>query len=190
MHRNRSRSSGWSALRFPNLPVARFSIGLALTLSICISSPLTPAEQGEHANRSCKPAPPYAVEMTAMGDTQWSLVLSNTAASQDLVVWMWAEIDAAGGTAARQQVWSGNLQESTLEQITVQYAAPANARRVWASLESPDQSLDLQAAARRGVAVANGPAARTAVRRKNHVVTEDPVSGRRVEQYVGQGGVQ
>jgi len=190
MHRSRTRSRGSSVLSAPFWRFAAGFLGLALLVSMDSTPRLTISEPSVPASdASCKPSPPYGVELIAAADQQWTLILSNTAESQDLVVWMWSEVDEAGTVVARQKVWSGKVATEGIERVSVHYATPAKAQRVWASLESPSQSLDLQAASMRGLAVAAGPAARAA-RKNNHVLTEDPESGRQVEQYVGQGGVK
>jgi hypothetical protein len=193
MHSIRSRSRLWLLGGWRHHRPRVVAIGIALLLSISLVHDLTvPETPGPFhgTTTSCKPLPPYGVELTAVGDTQWSLTLRNSGSAKDLVVWMWCEVDDAGATRQRQQVWAGRLDTDSQQQVPVRYAPESQARRVWASLESADQSVDLQAATLRGVAVAAGPAAANMPRRKNHVVTEDPVTGQRVEQYVGQGGIQ
>jgi hypothetical protein len=127
--------------------------------------------------------------MQAAGAGQWMLSLHNATKPGDVVVWMWSEVGSDSETHAlpRQRVWAGTLQEQELRNLTVSFTPAADAVQVWASVESPQTSVD--ASIQRGLAVAPGPAAAGRRAAKTSVLLEEP-SGRRVQHFVGQGGLQ
>ena len=170
---------------------------LLLTAGILILA-VSVTQAPDSINRSCKPQPPYGIEIVASGGSQWTLALRNSANRQDVVVWMWSEtLDPTGKrqdqqqSVNRQQAWSGTLEADEFRRLTIDYTPTDDARRVWASLESSDRpQAGPDAPIMRGLAMAPWNLPETSGRQKLAELTEDPATGRRVMQYVGQGGVQ
>lgn len=171
----------------------------SLLLSAGIVALTASASQApDSIRRSCKPLPPYSIEMESTGDSQWTLALRNSASTRQVVVWMWSEINDPTSqrqlpqqNLTRQQAWAGTLQADEFRQLRIEYRPAADATHIWASVESADATQSApDAPTLRGLAVTpwNQPQAQGL--RKTAEITEDPASGRRVEQYVGQGGLQ
>jgi hypothetical protein len=191
MHRSRFRSNGTVVLglRVPRRPILAFLVlGVVASAILAVSTAQAPARHTA-IPPSCKPLPPYDLQMQAAGAGQWMLSLHNATKPGDVVVWMWSEVGSDSETHAlpRQRVWAGTLQEQELRNLTVSFTPAADAVQVWASVESPQTSVD--ASIQRGLAVAPGPAAAGRRAAKTSVLLEEP-SGRRVQQFVGQGGLQ
>lgn len=199
MHRSDFRSSalqGSGSQRRRLGTLVRFSFALlaATLLAILASSTRTTPPDADTAAdsaalRSCKPLPPLDIQLQAVGSSAWSATLGNTGPQRDVVVWMWSESAAPGAAQERRIVWSGMLHADELRTQLLAYAPPADAVRVWASLEAAEQSSAPEAPVVRGMAVAAGPAAAAGAAQKTSVLLVEP-SGRQVEQYVGKGGLQ
>ena len=167
---------------------------MAAILLLTVSATQAP----DPIQRSCKPQPPYGIEITASGGSQWTLALRNSASGQDVVVWMWSETTDPTGkrqdqlqSLTRRQVWAGTLAADEFRRLSIDYTPAADASRVWASVEAANRpQAGPDAPIMRGLAVAPWTVPETRGRQKLAELTEDPVSSRRVMQYVGQGGVQ
>jgi hypothetical protein len=190
MHRFRSRLRGAVALglRWRRLTVLA-AIAMSCTTVGLLTATTAEAPSSPDTIHTCKPLPPYDLQMQPAGNGQWTLSVHNSAATRQVVVWMWSETDPTAGTVDRQRVWSGVLQEEELRTISVSFVPSSEAVRVWASVETEEARLTADSPAERGMAVAPGPAAPSRPGKKTHIVLEEP-SGRRVDQYVGQGGLQ
>ncbi|MFQ5601005.1 MAG: hypothetical protein ACE5G2_10695 [Candidatus Krumholzibacteriia bacterium] len=175
-------------MRFGRLHGVAAAAGAVLLLAL-------PAGTPEHVRRpvedvaarttrpqSCKPAPPLTarVEPSAPGATDaWTVHLGSLDRDRQVVVWMWS---SPGG---RQLVWQGTVVEGEERRVNVTYRPPADAARVWVSVEPGTAT----GAIMRGVAVATVPGRPSALlQAERGRLLVNPDSGERVFEYAAQVG--
>jgi len=153
----------------------------------------TITHQATAVDRSCKPRPPMSLDLEPTSPGNWNATLRNAGATGDFIVWMWSETTPADGVAPaaveRKRVWSGTLQADELITVSLQYVPRDDATQVWATLENAAQTDNTDAPIQRGMTMVAGPASPTRGSEKMHVLIEE-ASGRRIDQTVGQGGLQ